>query len=146
MRTSSSWIRAVLGLTAVLASTSGQVSGAECTFSLCTCTRYLRSNFLPALYLLRPVPTAAEFFVPSIPDIHQDPDKPLTIHAGNLPSDPAKRDIAAKGKGAHLYFVKVKNRRAADRERIMFWFNVSLCCAFALREMGLGGLMVCGVS
>jgi hypothetical protein len=127
-------MRTVLGLTAVLASTSGYVSGAECAFPY-TPAIYVAISYL-FLYLFRPVPTAAELFVPSIPDIHQDPDRPLTIHAGNLPSDPAKRD-AAKGKGAHLYFVKVNNRRVADRERIMFWFNVSLVLCFALRARGL---------
>ena len=128
-------MRTVLGLTAVLASTSDHVSGAECTFSYASVI-YVAISYL-FLHFPRPVPSAAEFFVPSIPDIHQDPNRPLTIHAGNLPSDPAKRNVAAKGKGAHLYFVKVKNRRVADRERIMFWFNVSLVLCFALREMGL---------
>jgi carboxypeptidase D len=62
--------------------------------------------------------------VPSLPDIHQDPEHPLTIFAGHLPSDPDASKLDPKTVTAHLYFVIIKNRRVADKKRIMFWFNV----------------------
>ncbi|KAJ7859952.1 Alpha/Beta hydrolase protein [Mycena olivaceomarginata] len=34
------------------------------------------------------IPSAASFYVPSLPDIHQDPQNPLTIFAGHLPIRP----------------------------------------------------------
>lgn len=70
------------------------------------------------------MPSAASFYVPSLPDIHQDPNHPLTIYAGALSSDPKASLAAATDLTAHLYFVLIKNRRVADRERVMFWFNV----------------------
>lgn len=70
------------------------------------------------------VPSAASFYVPSLPDIHQDPINPLKIFAGHLSSDPKAAQADDKDITAHLYFVLVKNRRHADKERVMFWFNV----------------------
>lgn len=73
---------------------------------------------------MSPVPSAASFYVPSLPDIHQDPEHPLTIFAGHLSSDPNATKVDSKTVTAHLYFVMIKNRRVADKKRIMFWFNV----------------------
>ena len=71
------------------------------------------------------VPSAASFYVPSIPNIHQDPERPLRIFAGNILSDPRATSHSSSTEiFAHLYFVLVENRRSADKERIMFWFNV----------------------
>ncbi|KAJ7462074.1 Alpha/Beta hydrolase protein [Mycena latifolia] len=75
------------------------------------------------------IPSAASFYVPSLPDIHQDPDHPLTIFAGHLPSDPDASKVDSKTVTAHLYFVMVKNRRVADKKRIMFWFNGGPGCS-----------------
>ncbi|KAJ7639547.1 Alpha/Beta hydrolase protein [Roridomyces roridus] len=75
------------------------------------------------------IPSAASFYVPSLPDIHQDPTNPLTIFAGHLPSDPNASKLDANTVSAHLYFVMVKNRRVADRKRIMFWFNGGPGCS-----------------
>ncbi|KAJ7887601.1 Alpha/Beta hydrolase protein [Mycena olivaceomarginata] len=57
------------------------------------------------------IPSAASFYVPSLPDIHQDPQNPLTIFAGHLPSDPNASTYDPKTVTAHLYFVMIKNRR-----------------------------------
>ncbi|KAF7352316.1 Carboxypeptidase [Mycena venus] len=75
------------------------------------------------------LPSAASFYVPSLPDIHQDPNNPLTIFAGHLPSDPDASKYDSNTVTAHLYFVLVKNRRTADKKRIMFWFNGGPGCS-----------------
>ncbi|KAK0491510.1 alpha/beta-hydrolase [Armillaria novae-zelandiae] len=75
------------------------------------------------------IPSAASFYVPSLPDIHQDPDHPLKIYAGHLSSDPNAAKAPATDVTAHLYFVLVKNRRTADRDRVIFWFNGGPGCS-----------------
>ncbi|KAJ7248493.1 Alpha/Beta hydrolase protein [Mycena rebaudengoi] len=75
------------------------------------------------------VPSAASFYVPSLPDIHQDPEHPLAIFAGHISSDPDAAKLDAKIVSAHLYFVMIKNRRVADKKRIMFWFNGGPGCS-----------------
>ncbi|KAJ7506610.1 Alpha/Beta hydrolase protein [Mycena galericulata] len=75
------------------------------------------------------IPSAASFYVPSLPDIHQDPEHPLTIFAGHLPSDPNASKLDSKAVSAHLYFVMIKNRRVADKKRLMFWFNGGPGCS-----------------
>lgn len=77
-------------------------------------------------YLCFLVPSAASFYVPSLPDIHQDPAHPLKIFAGHISSDPFAKNAAETDVTAHLYFVLVKNRRTADKQRVVFWFNVRL--------------------
>ena len=73
------------------------------------------------------VPSAASFYVSSLPGLHQDPTHPLHIYAGHILSDPRAPSASNLDVLAHLLFVMVKARRAADKERLMFWFNVSLC-------------------
>ncbi|KAJ7771009.1 Alpha/Beta hydrolase protein [Mycena maculata] len=75
------------------------------------------------------IPSAASFYVPSLPDIHQDPEHPLTIFAGHLPSDPDASKLDPTAVTAHLYFVMIKNRRVADKKRLMFWFNGGPGCS-----------------
>ncbi|KAF7302245.1 Carboxypeptidase [Mycena indigotica] len=96
----------------------------------------LASSLLPALYfpslsLAAPtdVPSAASFYVPSLPDIHQDPEHPLTIFSGHISSDPNEDKVDSKTVTAHLFFVMIKNRRIADKKRIMFWFNGGPGCS-----------------
>ncbi|KAL1741598.1 Alpha/Beta hydrolase protein [Schizophyllum fasciatum] len=69
--------------------------------------------------------TAASFYVPALPDLRQDPQHPLHIYAGHIPSDPDEdREVQS-----HLYFFLVKNRRTADKNRILFWFNGGPGCS-----------------
>ncbi|GLB34160.1 putative peptidase S10 family protein [Lyophyllum shimeji] len=75
------------------------------------------------------VPSAASFYVPSIPDIHQDPNNPLNIFAGHLSADPNIAQAASTDVTSYLYFVMIKNRRIADKRRIMFWFNGGPGCS-----------------
>jgi carboxypeptidase D len=71
------------------------------------------------------VPSAASFYVTNLPDLHQDKDHPLHIFSGHIESDPNDSSIPTN-LSAHLFFVLVKARRTADRERVMFWFNVAI--------------------
>lgn len=64
--------------------------------------------------------------MPTLPDLHQDPLHPLHIYAGHLNADPGAAKLPDTTVTAHLYFVLIKARRTADRERIIFWFNVSI--------------------
>ncbi|KIK64841.1 hypothetical protein GYMLUDRAFT_39801 [Collybiopsis luxurians FD-317 M1] len=84
---------------------------------------------LPAFGAPTDVPPAASFWIPSLPDIHQDPAHPLSIYAGYVSSDPRAADAGPTEVTAHLYFVLVKNRRTADRERVVFWFNGGPGCS-----------------
>lgn len=69
-------------------------------------------------------PSAASFYVPTLPGLVRDPTKPLHIFAGHIVSDPDAKPPPSKDVSAHLYFVLTKARRTADRERLIVWFNV----------------------
>ncbi|KAJ7167745.1 Alpha/Beta hydrolase protein [Mycena filopes] len=97
----------------------------RCLAALWTLAFTLKSTYAAPTDL----PSAASFYVPSLPDIHQDPEHPLTIFAGHLPSDPNASKYDATTVSAHLYFVMIKNRRVADKKRIMFWFNGGPGCS-----------------
>ncbi|KAG8960390.1 Cell death protease [Tulasnella sp. 419] len=75
-------------------------------------------------------PSAASFYVPTLPGLEQDPNHPVHIYAGHLPSDPDHR-IATPSKNvtAHLYFVLLKARRTADKERLVIWLNGGPGCS-----------------
>ncbi|KAG8218962.1 Alpha/Beta hydrolase protein [Butyriboletus roseoflavus] len=75
------------------------------------------------------MPSAASFYVSSLPDLHQDPTHPLHIYAGHIISDPNASSASDLDVLAHLFFVMVKARRAADKERLMFWFNGGPGCS-----------------
>lgn len=75
------------------------------------------------------VPSAASFYVSSLPDLHQDPLHPLHIYAGHLNADPGAARLPDTTVTAHLYFVLIKARRTADKERVIFWFNGGPGCS-----------------
>lgn len=75
------------------------------------------------------IPSAASFYVPSIPGVEQDPNHPLRIYAGHLSADPNISRVQSNEVTAHIYFLLVKNRRIADKERIIFWFNGGPGCS-----------------
>jgi carboxypeptidase D len=77
------------------------------------------------------VPSAASFYVGNLPDLHQDKHHPLHIYAGHIESDPHASPLSTNV-SAHLFFVLVKARRTADKERVMFWFNV--CVLFIMQK------------
>ncbi|CAL1700266.1 unnamed protein product [Somion occarium] len=88
---------------------------------------------LPSLFFLsgsEAAPTDnSSFYVSHVPDLQQDSSRPLHVYAGHLPSDPDAASKPATEVTAHLYFVLVKNRRLADKERILFWFNGGPGCS-----------------
>lgn len=72
-----------------------------------------------------------------MPDLNtqHSADHPLHVYAGHLSSDPkAPTATHSKDVTAHLYFVYTKARRTADRERVIFWFNVSFWSVSGLRR------------
>lgn len=46
------------------------------------------------------------------------------MYGGHLSADPDIAQASPTDVTAHLYFFMVKNRRTADKERLLFWFNV----------------------
>ncbi|THH09432.1 hypothetical protein EW146_g8688 [Bondarzewia mesenterica] len=64
-----------------------------------------------------------------LPDLHQNEAHPLHIITGHLSADPDVASLPAMAVTAHLYFVLIKARRTADRERILFWFNGGPGCS-----------------
>ncbi|KIJ56496.1 hypothetical protein M422DRAFT_238123 [Sphaerobolus stellatus SS14] len=102
------------------------------------CPRYLAGLGLSGLFFaalkVQGAPTtgalsAASFYVPHLPDLHQDPQHPLHIYAGEIPSDPKARDAGLNQVTAHLFFLMLKARRSSDRERVIFWFNGGPGCS-----------------
>ncbi|TFK22357.1 pheromone-processing carboxypeptidase KEX1 [Coprinopsis marcescibilis] len=75
------------------------------------------------------IPSAASFYVQSIPGIVQNPDIPLQIYSGHLAAEPNMTRVASNDVTAHLFFVLVKNRRVADKQRVVFWFNGGPGCS-----------------
>ncbi|TBU33044.1 alpha/beta-hydrolase [Dichomitus squalens] len=75
------------------------------------------------------VPSAASFYIPHLPDLHQDERRPLHMYGGHLPSDPDASVASPSDVTAHLYFFMVKARRTADKERIVFWLNGGPGCS-----------------
>ncbi|TDL29373.1 KEX1 protein [Rickenella mellea] len=82
------------------------------------------------------VPSAASFYVARVPDLHQNDERPLHVYAGHISSDPNARTAPPTDVTAHLFFVLVKARRSADKERVLFWFNGGPGCS------SLDGLMM----
>lgn len=79
------------------------------------------------------MPSAASFYVPQLPDLDVDPSLPLLhVYAGPLSSDPEAARLPATTVSAHLFFVLIKARRVADKERVVFWFNVRLLLLLCL--------------
>ncbi|KAG9015864.1 Cell death protease [Tulasnella sp. JGI-2019a] len=81
--------------------------------------------------LSAPAPlSAASFYVPTLPGLTQDKNHPVNIYAGHLLSDPtSKVPTPAKQVLGHLYFVLLKARRTADKERLIIWFNGGPGCS-----------------
>ncbi|KIO32858.1 hypothetical protein M407DRAFT_13851 [Tulasnella calospora MUT 4182] len=76
-------------------------------------------------------PSAADFYVPTLPGLDQDPNHhPVHIYAGHLLADPSS-SVATPTKQVlpHAYFVLLKARRTADKERLIIWFNGGPGCS-----------------
>jgi len=46
------------------------------------------------------------------------------MFAGHIPSDPDAASLPPTTVYAHTFFLMIKAQRRADKERILFWFNV----------------------
>ena len=46
------------------------------------------------------------------------------MYGGHLPAEPNATALSSNAVTAHLYFFMVKNRKTADIDRVVFWFNV----------------------
>jgi carboxypeptidase D len=88
----------------------------------------------------QPPPPASEFYVPlhTIPHFHALPSTaPLHIWSGHLlaepdnfiPPGPNETPHPNLPVQSHLFFVLLKARRTADRERTIFWFNGGPGCS-----------------
>ncbi|KAG8890518.1 Cell death protease [Tulasnella sp. 332] len=102
---------------------------------LVTASRFARAAaalLLVAPFVLSaPAPlSAASFYVPTLPGLVQDKNHPVNIYAGHLLSDPSG-SFATPSKQVlgHLYFVLLKARRTADKERLIIWFNGGPGCS-----------------
>lgn len=74
-------------------------------------------------------PSAADFYVSGLPNLAQEGlPSPLHIHSGHIESEPHP-ETSTQNVTAHLFFVLVKARRTADKERVLFWFNGGPGCS-----------------
>lgn len=78
--------------------------------------------------------------MPVLPGLHEDNNHPLHIYAGHIESDPNVLP-SDTNVSAHLFFVLVKARKTADKERVMFWFNVRRIVSFSFQ--GLMTILPC---
>ncbi|PVG00461.1 alpha/beta-hydrolase [Serendipita vermifera] len=87
-----------------------------------------------------PPPAAASFYVDlaTLPNFHRSPSlPPLHVWSGHLlaetdnfiPPGPNETPHPNLDVQIHLFFVLTKARRAADRERTIFWFNGGPGCS-----------------
>ncbi|KAF8314741.1 alpha/beta-hydrolase [Clavulina sp. PMI_390] len=75
-------------------------------------------------------PSAASFYVPTVPSLTRNPDSPpLHVYAGHISSDPKAKTSPATDITAQLFFVLTKARRTADKERLIIWFNGGPGCS-----------------
>jgi carboxypeptidase D len=77
--------------------------------------------------------TAASFYVPRLPKQPQDVQLPI-MYSGHLPASYSLRDGPKAAKDAqsdaHLFWLLVKAKHIADRQKLVIWFNGGMHCAF----------------
>ncbi|PWN49971.1 alpha/beta-hydrolase [Violaceomyces palustris] len=95
-----------------------------------------------------PSPPASSFFVPWIPDLHNDPNSPsssssahpLRLSAGYLPARPPLNPTDTSPKDdANLYFLLLRARHTPSKRKLIIWFNGGPGCSSfdgAMMEVG----------
>lgn len=101
----------------------------------------------PREVLLRrgiPIPAAASFHVPGLPDLHAESSSstalahPLQMSAGYLPARPIEADGQPKD-NAHLFFLLLRARHVPAKRKLIIWFNGGPGCSSfdgAMMEVG----------
>lgn len=65
-------------------------------------------------------PTAASFYIPSLPGL--SPDSTLTLYGGHLPSTDLDSDPEGLN-DAHLFFFLAKAKHVDSRQKLVLWLN-----------------------
>ncbi|GAA94377.1 uncharacterized protein L969DRAFT_96483 [Mixia osmundae IAM 14324] len=81
------------------------------------------------------LPTAADLYIKSLPGLPSN--STLQMWSGEIPSQPL--DAESEKTDAHIFFLLVRNRHIADKERLVIWFNGGPACSSfdgALMEVG----------
>ena len=103
------------------------MSGVRCTSSRWTYRRDGTLRLPQQIYSIQyTVPSAASFYVPTLPGLQRGPVHPLHMYAGHIVSDPNVTTADPLDVLSHLFFVPVKASWSVDKEGLMFWFTVCL--------------------
>lgn len=72
--------------------------------------------------------TAASFYVPRLPAQPQDVELPV-MYSGHLPASYSLQDGSKDAQSdAHLFWLLVKAKHIADRQKLVIWFNGGMLC------------------
>ncbi|EJD53656.1 alpha/beta-hydrolase [Auricularia subglabra TFB-10046 SS5] len=72
---------------------------------------------------------ASSYYVPRLPGLPEDPIQRLHIYSGHIASDPKASTEPATSVIPHIFYVLVRARKSADKERLIFWFNGGPGCS-----------------
>lgn len=78
---------------------------------------------------LPPELASSAYYVPHLPGLPEDPIKRLHVYSGHIASDPKAASEPATTVSPHIFYVLVRARKSADKERIIFWFNGGPGCS-----------------
>ncbi|KZW04158.1 carboxypeptidase KEX1 [Exidia glandulosa HHB12029] len=82
-----------------------------------------------AVRALPPELASSAYYVPRLPGLPEDPIKRLHVYSGHIASDPKAATEPATTVSPHIFYVLVRARKSADKERVIFWFNGGPGCS-----------------